>query len=205
MRRARDPGLALLLVMVSASVVPVTASAQPAAYVATQPSKAEEPPPDDRLDPPPMPPLRRGWAVGVDTSLGAFSGSPFLFAVDARFGRRMNLGSYFVVPEAVAGYLSFIGGGDGLEMQMGRVGGGVRIGLGDLRVLETSFFSHAGAVVVDKGLYPYTDLGAALDVRAGHHFSAGAHVAWDVSALAGGGSVYVGSLFLFGAHAGLVL
>jgi hypothetical protein len=211
MRRTRALLPAVLAV---SALVPVTASAQPAAYVATQPatgiaedptlpSKAELPPPDDRLAPPPLPPLRRGWTVAVDTGLTAFTGAPFLFSVDARFGRRLNLGSYFVVPEAEIGALTFAGAMTGPVT--GRLGGGARMGLSTLSIAETSLYSHAGVVLVDRLVRPYTDLGVALDLRAGHNFSVGAHLAWDLTAVGVGNTWAMSPLWLLGAHAGLVL
>jgi hypothetical protein len=204
---------AALLVAAATLLVPLIAMAQPAAYTATQRCDEacrpdpEVPPPDDRLAPPARPPAPRGWAVGADLSGLAFvpGGGPLNIAVDGRLGYRFRFPRYFVVPEIAAGYLGLPGGGSGARL--GRVGGGVRVGIDPAgSLLETSFFSHTGVLGGTWGAIPYTDLGVALDLRAGRHFSAGAHLAWNivVSAPTWGG-IGVSSLLLFGAHAWVVL
>ena len=126
--------------------------------------------------------------AAVDFDLGAPIGQRYFrygTALGARFGWRFDLGPVWLQPEAGASFVTFkeaaISHMSGQPLDLPRLVGGARLGLGPRRLVQPAFYAHAGIgwrENVARG--PAADLGLALDLAPVPHFTVGAQLGYNV-------------------------
>lgn len=126
-----------------------------------------------------------GAAIGVDLELGApiAPGMRYGASVGARVGYRFDLGPVWVQPEVGGAFMSFQASPEVYGVDMPRLFGGARLGLGVSRVVQPALYGQGGIGWQGvRGHGPLGSVGLALDIAIVPHFTFGAQVAYNALA-----------------------
>ena len=125
-----------------------------------------------------------GVTTGVDFDLGAPLGAhlvDYSASLGARVGYRFDLGPVWIQPEAGASFTSFKEGPMSVGLDVPRILGGARFGLGLSRVVQPAVFGHGGVGWYSNEVAgPAGAAGLAIDFALVPRFSFGAQVSYNI-------------------------